>query len=420
VLFRSRLVTTPVSRIVEGLHAVGAGDFTHPLEIHGSDEISLLAEAFDRMRLDLVQFVKDVEARDSHIEELNALRQNLQSINQSLNRRILELTMLNKIGAAVNATLEPRQLYDELTGILREVLEIDSFCLLLDDETTGRLEVKAHSGLDPDTLESLVSRREEGFPSDVMRSGRPRIVGDVSKDPDSSRFAVMHPEIRSVLIVPLRVHDHVIGVLHINSSKENAFSPYDLAFFSAVTNQLASAIENARLYAYQLERAVTDSLTNLCNHGCFQSRLNDEIARTLRYDRPLTLLMMDIDNFKRINDKFGHTTGDQVLREVARILIAQTRTVDIVSRYGGEEFTVILPETPLDSARAVAERIRAAIEADTTSIPDQQDTICVTISIGIAVFKGATDTQSELIERADQALYHAKDQGRNRIVVAET
>lgn len=413
-----RLVASPISRIIDAIRDVGAGDFSKPFEIRGHDEIAVLQEAFDHMRTDLAQFVMDLEARDSHIEELYSLRQNLQSINRSLNRRILELTLINKIGAVVNSVLEPRELFQVVTETIHENLEVDGFSMLIWNEETDSLEVKAYSGNYPEAAAGAVIRRGEGIAGRTVQTGRPRLIADVREEPEYVQFGGLHPDARSLLVVPLLVHDKVIGVLHVTRSEVGAFTPYDLAFFSAMANQLAIAVDNARLYEYQRERATTDALTSLCNHGCFQSQLDEEISRVRRYDHSMSLLMLDIDKFKSFNDQFGHQAGDEVLRAVAAVLRSHTRDVDTVARYGGEEFAVILPETPLENARIVAERIRASVEDARVSIPDQPEPLRVTISIGATLYK-YTDSKNEFIDRADQALYQAKDQGRNRIVVAE-
>lgn len=181
-------------------------------------------------------------------------------------------------------------------------------------------------------------------------------------------------------------------------------------------NAMASRIQGAQQALS--ERSVRDSLTGLYNYGEFYRLLDAEIARSLRYRRAFTVLMLDLDHFKRINDSFGHPAGDTALRRIATILISILRPVDCVARYGGEEFTVILPETRLPGALQVAERLRVAI-AETSMDVGIENAVGVTVSIGIAAFPDHARAGRELVALADRALYEAKRAGRNRACAAQ-
>ena len=175
---------------------------------------------------------------------------------------------------------------------------------------------------------------------------------------------------------------------------------------NALLEQRTAALE--AINAHLADLATTDGLTSLKNHRAFQDRLHEEYSRTLRYHAPLSIVLLDVDNFKHFNDTYGHPAGDSVLKEVADILRRETRTADIVARYGGEEFVVILPETEVEGARVLAERMREAVAA----APWKQ--VQVTVSLGIATLTLLTSNPAALITEADKALYRSKDQGRNR------
>ena len=217
------------------------------------------------------------------------------------------------------------------------------------------------------------------------------------------------------LIVPLRFKDRVNGLLCLQR-KEEEFGPEytedEKRYIKIIAGFASVAIENARLY----EMATLDRKTKLYNHGFFMNRLTQEIERAQRYKTNMTLMILDLDHFKKVNDTYGHIVGDEVLIEVSRTIKRQVRGFDIPARFGGEEFTVILPETNSESAYTVAERLRKAIKE--LPISSQKGEFSVTVSIGIAGFIHETNMTDEiLIEYADQALYYAKEHGRDRVIL---
>lgn len=183
-------------------------------------------------------------------------------------------------------------------------------------------------------------------------------------------------------------------------------------------SRLADRLSDA--YSTIEKMSITDELTQVFNRRHFHARLDEEIARARRYDHPVSLLMMDIDHFKTINDKYGHQTGDDVLKAISAIFGSNTRSADIVARYGGEEFVVLLPETQKETARVTADKLRAAIERQAFTPPDQSP-FHVTASFGVACLemadKNNADTAQQIIKMADDAMYQAKQAGRNRVVV---
>jgi diguanylate cyclase (GGDEF)-like protein len=237
---------------------------------------------------------------------------------------------------------------------------------------------------------------------------------------------------QSSLMVPLVVGEHVVGALEVSETAyPRHYSGQETALCVALGEQAAVALHNAQLYRRLREQketielqATVDGLTGLVNHRCFWDCLRNEVTRAQRYDQPLSLLMMDLDDFKRVNDRFGHLVGDRLLRGVGHVLRTQVRQgVDCAARYGGEEFAVILPSTrselpggDLDGAVTTAERIRTAL-AQLRPPVDDPAWRNVTVSIGVATLPAHASNAEELVTRADQALYWAKARGKDSVAV---
>ncbi len=212
---------------------------------------------------------------------------------------------------------------------------------------------------------------------------------------------------------PLTSEGEITGCIVARSTLEK-LSKRDISYLEQLTRQSAITINRANTYSKVLQYATLDALTNLNNRRQFEVRLKQEIATTKRQKNPLCAMMVDIDFFKKVNDTYGHASGDAVLRTVASIIKEHLRESDIPSRYGGEEFAVLLPYTHIEEAKIVGERLRKAVE--TTPIPIDKKNINVTISMGLAEFS-PDETGEELFKRADKALYEAKEGGRNRVCV---
>lgn len=210
---------------------------------------------------------------------------------------------------------------------------------------------------------------------------------------------------------PLISDDEITGCIVARSMIEK-LSKRDIDYLEQLTRQAAATINRANTYSTILQYATLDALTNLNNRRQFETRLGQEIAITKRQNNPLCAMMIDIDFFKKVNDTYGHAAGDEVLRSVAGTIKEQLRESDIPSRYGGEEFAVLLPFTHIQDALVVGERLRKAVEASPVKVEDK--VINVTISMGLAEFN-RTETGEELFERADKALYEAKKNGRNQV-----
>ena len=193
-----------------------------------------------------------------------------------------------------------------------------------------------------------------------------------------------------------------------NKKNRTEWGNYDLVFLGNLADSAAISLHNAQLY----ELAITDGLTKLFIHRYFQNRLDSELIRAKRYNSNISLLMLDIDHFKKVNDTYGHQEGDYVLKKFAKIISDHVRKVDIAARYGGEEFAIILPETGITGAEQVAEHLRYLIEKECFTIDGKS--VPITASIGVSSWDKVV-SKEEFIEQADRALYRAKHEGRNRV-----
>ncbi|MGD0918115.1 MAG: sensor domain-containing diguanylate cyclase [Thermodesulfobacteriota bacterium] len=222
--------------------------------------------------------------------------------------------------------------------------------------------------------------------------------------------------LRSHLTLPLAVEGEMIGCISLNSDQPNAFDAQDLQFFSVIGYQMAATLKHFQRFSSIKSMAIYDTLTSLYNRGYFEERLGIETQKSFYGSTPLSLVMVDIDHFKRVNDTFGHLDGDKVLCEIASLLKNALRKKDTVARYGGEEFVLILPGAGLEESTMIAERIRRLVEKNPVQIGQVQ--INLTVSLGVSNFPiHRPRSKEELVKMADMALYEAKGGGRNKVCI---
>ncbi len=369
-------ITGPLAKLVKAAQTVSAGDLNQEINIQTRDELAELADNFNLMR-------------------------------ENLRDRMEELNILYRVGQTMSSELDYEKL---LYLILEEVIQVmgaEKGSLMLLDEDTGKLGIRVAKGLKEDIVKGTRVAPGEGIVGQVVQARKAILVENTLEEPGFRALKGRDIEPGTLLSVPLMVRGSTIGVVNVSKSIPGSFGKKDLKLFAGLANQAAIALENAILY----KEAITDGLTQLFIHRYFQRRLDQELKRARRYGSSLTLTMLDIDHFKNFNDTYGHQVGDQVLKVVAELLSKNVRDVDIVSRYGGEEFTVISPEKTSDDFCVAAERLRKSIE----DFPFEVDgkPVRITISLGIAAFPGDAEEKHELIEKADMALYQAKESGRN-------
>jgi len=222
-----------------------------------------------------------------------------------------------------------------------------------------------------------------------------------------------------LIIMPLKSKDAVNGLIVAdNIYTKKPISEGDVRFFTMLANQAGLAIENSRLFEMVVQQSQTDALTGLWNHGYFQKTLLMELQKAKRLEQHLSLVFLDIDNFKQLNDTCGHQHGDYILKEISRILKESARAQDYICRYGGEEFALILTSTHFQQSFEIAERFRRKIEQNEFASPSGVGTLHLTVSIGLASYPSHADTKDALIALADKAMYTAKTSGKNKTCVA--
>ena len=247
---------------------------------------------------------------------------------------------------------------------------------------------------------------------------RERVALQVEKRKLKPNQVMMDPQatLKSYLTLPLAIEGEIIGCISINSDQPNAFDAQDLQFFSVIGYQIAATLKHFQRFSSIKDMAIYDTLTNLHNRRYFDERIGAETQKSFLSGTPLSLVMVDIDHFKKINDTFGHTEGDKVLCKIASLLKNSVRKDDTVARYGGEEFIMVLPGAKLEVTSVIAERIRRLVE--TTLFEVGHDQIRLTISLGISNLPAhRARSKEDLIKMADHALYNAKRGGRNRVCI---
>ena len=263
----------------------------------------------------------------------------------------------------------------------------------------------------------LKSKKGDIFDEWVVKAMQPLLIADTKSDFrfDMEKYLTEEPRvIRSLISVPLEIADKTLGILRIDSPQENYFTTEDLRFLRTIGDLGAVAIENAQLYEKLEELAIRDSLTGLYLRRYLLERIGEEINRQLRRKKELSFLMIDLDKFKQYNDQFGHMAGDIVLKAVGMILSESFQEPgDLVCRYGGEEFAVLLPDCPKQKAIKLAEEIRKTVKKQDIILRKQITHI--TVSIGVATFPSDAQVKDELIQKADSVLYEAKNKGRDNV-----
>ncbi len=323
------------------------------------------------------------------------------------------LTTLERVGRLMNSNLQMKLLLPTLHQTVAEELQIDSFVVMLTIPHDPGQVYMAYLFDDGKRYPSeVLPLPETGPTAEVIRSGEARRFEGV---PSGAGTIGSSKEVVGMLVAPLRHESRVIGAISAQSYRAT-YDQDHLDFLSAVASQAAIAIENAQLYQQTEEIALTDHMTGLGNSRRFQAALGQMLEQADAEEHPLALLMIDSDSLKRVNDQHGHKAGDAHILQLARAISGNVRNGDVACRYAGDEFVVILPETPLAAAERVGERIRQAVAEG--FVWDDGAHVATSVSIGVAPYLNGM-TMEGLFSRADQAMYRAKQGGRNQVMVMQ-
>jgi diguanylate cyclase (GGDEF)-like protein len=365
---------------------------------------------------------------DEHLrEKLDAIERELQEsrahekvLGDLLEKKLNEIYVLYHISRTIGSVLDLYDMLVQVIDIIQKSLPVERISVYLVDEERKDLELFFYNGLD--LARKTVLRVGEGAPGRVAEQGEHIHLHDLSPFYQTSNDFIHHPgeEQRegSYIGIALKARSTTIGVIGMDNRSKYGLSVEDMDFMAILSHQLAAGIERSRLFEKTQQLSQYDGLSGLYNHRMFKEKLAQEINRSGRNQKPLSLMMIDIDHFKQFNDDYGHQAGDMIIKELSSIIRSQTRcnTIDSCCRYGGEEFAVIMPELELDIACKVAARLRRAVEESKFVVGHAHLESKVTISLGVACMTETVGgSAEELVKKADDALYRAKRNGRNRV-----
>ena len=331
-----------------------------------------------------------------------------------------ELTVFHELGKALTSSLQLDQVLRTIMEKINEVLHPDTWSLLLMDEEKHELYFQIATGAGAEALKDVRIKVGQGLAGWVAEAGKAVVVPDTSKD---SRFfgkvdEKTRMETRSIVAVPVKFRDQCLGVIElINCVGEEGFSHRDLALLEALADYAAIAIENARHVQRIHELTITDDCTSLYNARHLNFMLDTEIYRSHRYAFEFSLIFIDLDHFKNVNDTHGHLMGSKLLGEIGQSIKERCRMIDMAFRYGGDEFVVLLPQTSKENALGVGRRLHKLIR-EGVWLKDTGLDVKITASVGIASYPTDSRTKAELLHLADDAMYLVKNTSRDSVAAS--
>lgn len=351
----------------------------------------------------------------SDITERKKIEQAVRENEQKLAQRVRELNALHEATGSLLSTLDTNTLLARiLDAVLKAIPAAKIGVIYLAPSGSRPFQISAFARSEDVNQETLTFSNRSRYVSKILSTKQRLQLTDISTQTRKGSPNLQKiQKTKSALMVPLITDDQTYGVISLESPEKSAFSETEMDLLESFAATATAAIRNARLHEQLQETAITDFLTKLYNRQGFFEIGQHEFQRFLRSARPLSLIAMDIDGFKAVNDTFGHAAGDQALILLGQRLIIQLRKADVMARYGGDEFMVLLPETDLATALKIAKRLNQALEEIPFQIGDQQ--IQLTISQGVSQATKDMQDLNMLVKQADDALYIAKAAGRNRI-----
>ncbi|MDD4859451.1 MAG: diguanylate cyclase [Dehalococcoidales bacterium] len=386
----------------------------------GNAQIEIFVPLISRERLIAIMVLDKKRTGRYSLEDLNLIETVSQQVAVSMEKEYLreqlkereeELSVINRLSAIITSSLDIQGIFDSFITELKKVVDVNwSSVMLIEENTLYRL---AQSPV-------ITSIWQVGEQMPMKGTGTEWVAAHKATvyEPDlkqETRFVTgkkhIEQNLRSIIYLPLMAKGEVTGTLIVASQKPNAYTPRKIALLEQLAAQIAMPAENARLYAKVEEKARVDELTGLFNRRSLDEAIAQEIGRHSRYGGVFSIIIMDLDSFKAYNDKFGHPAGDKLLRQIGTIIKGAIRSADIAFRYGGDEFAILMPQTAIDAASQVAERVRQHVATKA-----KMDSVQITASLGLASWPADGIGPNEMIAAADASLYRAKRNGGNQYV----
>ena len=376
-----------------------------PIKLGGKPAGAMVAMNTER---EYVFQPRDLEVMQTAAGQLSVAVENARLFAEEI-RRSRQLSFLNSISKTAISSEDAEQMLADIVAEIQKNFQFDHIGIGLLDYVTKEIEIKAEAG----TTAQAKGRRIPlgiGIAGRVARSNERMLVQNAG---DGHALGVL-PDSRAVLCIPITYGESLLGVLNVESREENAFSSQDVLIMSTLADLLATALHNTFVFQKLQQQSITDGLTGIKTRRFFWEALTSEWKRASRSGRPFSVVLIDLDKFKDVNDSFGHLEGDLVLARVGRLLEQRCRQSNVVARYGGDEFVILMPETSVDQAHSLAERLRLWLSQDAMLAEHH-----ITGSFGVASFPAHGFSAEDIIRVADAGMYAAKHNGGNRVSMVE-
>lgn len=424
------LITNPAKELRNATEAISRGNLGYRIIDISNDELGQIATSFNQMASELENSYQERASHDiaaAVATEEKKMRLALERKERERDRVIDELSILQRessalyqLNQAMTSTIELNVMFDRILQVLNETLSCDHIVLLIHNPGESALEVVRTSGLNTEVLSKVRFTFNQGITGEAAQSQRMIYVKNIDEDHRNLSYHGLIATRGSMISVPLVIKERLVGAINLHKKQSDAFSASELRLVQAIANQTAIAVDNTQLQEKSRELSSRDELTGLSNRRHFQEILKREVAQARRFSSIFSVIMCDIDGFKQHKSTLGNIQSDALLRQVAQALLKNTRGIDLVSRFGNDQFIIMLPKTTKEGAFAAAEKLRKQILAEDFSRHIHSDLdFKVTLSFGVTEFPSDSKNIYELLNLADRALYAAKQDGSNCTVAWE-
>ena len=427
---RVSVLTQPVRELRNAVETISRGNLNYRIQEIANDELGEIAVSFNHMAAELeksyeVRASKDIEAalaqQESKVKLVMERKERARDkLNAELSVLQRETSALYQLNQAMTASIDLTTLFDRIFHVMNDILACDHIVLLVHNLGDSTLEVVRTAGIDTETLRDIRFTFNQGITGEAAQSQRMIYVKNVDEDDRNLSYHGQLATRGSLISTPLIVKGRLVGVINLHKKQVDAFSLSEQKLIQAVANQTAIALDNAQLVEKSRESSNTDELTGLANRRHFQEILKREVAQARRFRTVFSIIMCDIDGFKKLKSTLGNIYADALLRQVGQTLLKNTRGIDLVSRFGNDQFIIMLPKTDKQGGVAAAEKLRKHFGNENFSHHINTDVAFkVTLSFGVTEFPGDSKNIYELLNLADRALYAAKQDGCNCTVAWE-